>query len=79
MAVPIAAILSIVGKVFGAIKPFLAPLLAFWKGKREGHAKAKAQANEHFNKVGQDISDAVAADRRKRVRSPDAKDPYQRD
>ncbi len=79
MALPIVFISGLLKSILNFIKPYIGFFLVYLKARKEGHQKAKAQANEHFIEKSQEISDAVDVDRRKRVREPDSDDPYERD
>ena len=79
MALPLMMLAGIGKSILNFIKPYIAPLLAYWKGKREGRAQAKAEANEHFiqvaEKAARDRDDAVS----KRLRGKSDDDAHFRD
>ena len=79
MALPVALIGGLLKGIFGFIKPYIGFFLAYFKGRSEGHAKAKAQANAHFTEITNRVvrdRDAAAS---KRLRDPSDDDAHFRD
>lgn len=74
MAIPGALISSIFKGLFEIVRPFIAPLLAYFKGRKEGYAKAKADASKNLNEVTNRVIRDRDAAADKRMRNPDSDD-----
>ena len=69
--------LKFAGPIFNLIKPMLAPLFAYFKGRSDGKRDAELKSRRHHAKIVNRVVDA--RDKSKLNRVPDNADPNNRD